>query len=124
MRSRKCRAHPNLATALVHWPAAQLTKTISSAGCGGILIARALTGPLVTIAPAWGVPLGIMSNVPGLNSLRSAPSHMEPLPSMMYWISSVLGWICFLMLPDCTAIVALSVTTNVREFISGLAVVG
>jgi hypothetical protein len=58
--------------------------TVSSAGCGGSLIAIALIGPLVTIVPACAVPLGMMISVPALNSLRSPPSHIDPLPSTMY----------------------------------------
>jgi len=62
----------------------QLRNTVSPAGCGGILMAMALTGPLVTTLPPCAVPLGMTISVPALNSLRSPPSHIAPLPSMMY----------------------------------------
>jgi hypothetical protein len=55
--------------------APQLTNTVSSFGCGGILIARAFTGPLATTVPACAVPLGMMISVPGLKSFRSLPTQ-------------------------------------------------
>ena len=87
-------------------------------------MAIAVTGPLVTRVPPGAVPFGITISVPGLNSLRSPPSHIAPLPSMMYWISSVFGWLCLATLPDWMPMVALSVTTRPLAFISGFVVVG
>lgn len=64
----------------------------------------------------------MMISVPVFNSLRSLPSHIAPLPSMMYWISSVLGWMCLGTLPDCMPTVPVSVTTRPLACSSGLGV--
>src|SRR5689334_10100787 len=108
-------ARLDLEVVVGHVSSAQSRNVVSSFGSGGILIAMAWTGPLATIVPPWAVPL---------NSLRSLPSHVAPLPSMMYWISSVLGCMCLATLPDWMPIAALPVVTRPLAFISGLGVVG
>ena len=94
---------------------AQSSSLVSSGACGGVLIAIALTCPLIGFVPPCGVPFGMMTRSPGFTVTSLSPSHIVPVPSRMYWISLVLGCMCFGTLPTWIEIVAPSAVMNVLE---------
>jgi hypothetical protein len=72
--------------------AASVENTVSPLACGGSLMAMALKRPLLATVPAWAVPRGITSSMPGRICTWRSPSQAVPVPSTMYWISSDWAW--------------------------------
>src|SRR3978361_115952 len=72
----------------------QFSILVSSGAGGGVLIGSALNGRPSGLVPPCAVPLGMTTRSPGFTLTSLSPSQIVPVPSRMYWISLVLGWLC------------------------------